>query len=220
MGQEQPSYLKSRVKNDILIKMGKGGGKMQKRALCAVFFAVLCVLFIGCASEIGSEGDTVAVRDSDIALISEKTGVSPEAAEEIYSSLLGYGMGEGIKYVTAWDGKDGRFYRIRASVGVFDVYIEDGTFRIAEYAPEMPDTDAVVADTLPPLPPEGDVHVVINVKSKKYHTPDCASASKISEENRLDAYVEDENALHPLGYAPCAVCYGENGGESTETHHE
>ena len=47
---------------------------------------------------------------------------------------------------------------------------------------------------------------VLNVKSKKFHLPDCESVGDISEKNR-QAYQGSRDNLLAQGYAPCARCH-------------
>ena len=46
---------------------------------------------------------------------------------------------------------------------------------------------------------------VLNVSSKKFHLPDCSSASSIAEHNRLERETT-KDALLDEGYKPCGVC--------------
>ena len=49
--------------------------------------------------------------------------------------------------------------------------------------------------------------VLINKNSGKYHLdPDCVYASRMSEENRLEIKVKNEEYLLSKGYTPCAKC--------------
>ncbi len=181
----------------------------------AIMFAV-CIVLIACTTGSADEIGTGTVRAADISLISAKTGLSEDMAEEIYMALLARGMSEGIKYVTEWTHDGETFYRVRTDGQVFDVYLSDGEIRIGAM-PDMP-SDDVKDETEAPetellLPPVGDIPVVLNIKTKKYHTPDCRFVSKMSEANKLDIKVADVNDLHPLGYVPCRIC----GGIKTET---
>ena len=55
--------------------------------------------------------------------------------------------------------------------------------------------------------PTGDIHVAVNVNSKKYHTSDsCSYASAMKAENRLDIYVSGTAGLDALGYSLCSFC--------------
>ena len=55
--------------------------------------------------------------------------------------------------------------------------------------------------------PAGDIHVAVNVNSKKYHTSDgCSYASAMKAENRLDIYVSGTAGLDALGYSLCSFC--------------
>ena len=52
--------------------------------------------------------------------------------------------------------------------------------------------------------------VLINKKSKKYHLdPDCVYAVRMSETNRLEIKVKNEEYLRDQGYTPCAKCSSE-----------
>lgn len=54
------------------------------------------------------------------------------------------------------------------------------------------------------------ISVLINKNSRKYHLdPDCAHAMGISESNRLEIKVKNEEYLRERGYTPCAGCSSE-----------
>ena len=54
------------------------------------------------------------------------------------------------------------------------------------------------------------IFVLINKNSKKYHLdPDCVYAVDMSESNRLEMKVENEEYLREHGYTPCAKCSSE-----------
>jgi DNA-entry nuclease len=46
---------------------------------------------------------------------------------------------------------------------------------------------------------------VLNVRSKRFHLPDCSGANSISESNR-ETYTGTREALLELGYTPCGQC--------------
>ena len=51
------------------------------------------------------------------------------------------------------------------------------------------------------------IFVLINKNSKKYHLdPECVYASRMSEANRLEIKVKNEEYLLAHGYSPCAKC--------------
>ena len=50
---------------------------------------------------------------------------------------------------------------------------------------------------------------VLNENSKKIHTPDCSSVSKISKDNRTETNRSYEELIE-AGYSPCGVCHPEN----------
>ena len=54
------------------------------------------------------------------------------------------------------------------------------------------------------------IFVLINKNSKKYHLdPDCVYAVDMSESNRLEMKVKNEEYLREHGYTPCAKCSSE-----------
>ena len=57
---------------------------------------------------------------------------------------------------------------------------------------------------------ETGIFVLINKNSKKYHLdPDCVYAVRMSESNRLEIKVKNEEYLREQGYVPCAKCSSE-----------
>lgn len=54
---------------------------------------------------------------------------------------------------------------------------------------------------------ETGIFVLINKNSEKYHLdPNCVYASRMSEANRLEIKVKNEEYLLAHGYSPCAKC--------------
>ena len=51
----------------------------------------------------------------------------------------------------------------------------------------------------------GQVDYVVNVRSGKFHLPDCEGVADISPGNRLD-YTGDRKTLTDAGYTPCRLC--------------
>lgn len=51
----------------------------------------------------------------------------------------------------------------------------------------------------------GNASYILNTNSKKFHTPDCALAGKIKDENRSN-YSGNRNDLLSDGYEPCGQC--------------
>ena len=47
---------------------------------------------------------------------------------------------------------------------------------------------------------------IVNMKSKKFHDPECASVSDMEEKNKLEFYGDEED-LVILGYIPCKRCH-------------
>lgn len=96
------------------------------------------------------------------------------------------------------DGSGVRFcvfcYNVQPGV---EINYADGTSRLA---PEEP--------TEPPGKEPGGVSsiaLVVNVSSKKFHLPDCASVKTMSAKNRRDV-TADPQELIAEGYSPCANC--------------
>ena len=57
---------------------------------------------------------------------------------------------------------------------------------------------------------ESGMLVLINKNSGKYHLDsDCVYASRMSEENRLEIKVKNEEYLLSRGYTPCSKCSSE-----------
>ena len=52
---------------------------------------------------------------------------------------------------------------------------------------------------------DGDYDYVINIRSGKFHTPDCEGAIDISAANRRE-YSGTRQELIDLGYEPCGSC--------------
>ena len=50
-----------------------------------------------------------------------------------------------------------------------------------------------------------EMHYVLNLSSRKFHLPDCASVDTIREENRQD-YTGTREDLIAQGYTPCGSC--------------
>ena len=53
--------------------------------------------------------------------------------------------------------------------------------------------------------PAKDETYILNVRSKKFHRPDCASVDSMREENR-ETFLGSREALVEQGYAPCGSC--------------
>lgn len=62
------------------------------------------------------------------------------------------------------------------------------------------------ASTLPELP-EPEIHIVGNLNSKIYHSPDCLHAKRMHEQNK--AFFPDAKAAKAAGFRACKVCGGE-----------
>lgn len=184
---------------------------MYKRILSSIF-AILCA-FISCAIIIsckdGANEAETSVADADAAYIVSATGLAENDARELYERLLGAGMHEGIKYISKWTSTEGIiFYRLRTSNDVFELYPSDeDKFEFIRIASDESETETSVTSELP-LPLAGDIDIVINISSMKYHHPDCRSVAAMKEENKLFISVADIDELTALGYSPCGICCG------------
>lgn len=52
---------------------------------------------------------------------------------------------------------------------------------------------------------EGDYDYILNIRSKKFHYPDCESVAKMTEKNK-SAYVGNREKIIEMGYFPCGIC--------------
>ena len=59
----------------------------------------------------------------------------------------------------------------------------------------------------PPAPSDelDEINYVLNVKSLKFHRPDCQSVEDMKPKNRQD-YAGSRDELIAVGYAPCKRC--------------
>lgn len=57
---------------------------------------------------------------------------------------------------------------------------------------------------LEPVPSQ--YNYVLNINSKVFHYPTCASAKRISSQNRQDYYGKREDVI-AMGYTPCKTCH-------------
>ena len=184
---------------------------MRGRMLSGLLLLFLCLFSVSCADSQENRSVPLSARDADISAISEATELSNEEAAVIYRALIDAGMSEGIKYVTEWeDPENGTFYRVRTSLDVFDVFIGDD----GEISVRLPVTDSADEETALPLPETGDVALILNIRTKKYHVPECANVSKMSDDNKLAVFVADEKDMRALGYLPCSLCFTDDGTES------
>ncbi len=55
--------------------------------------------------------------------------------------------------------------------------------------------------------PGPEIHIVGNLNSKVYHSPDCRHAKRMHEENK--AFLPDAKAAKAAGFRACKVCGGE-----------
>ncbi|NLZ36489.1 MAG: hypothetical protein GX897_03305 [Clostridiales bacterium] len=67
------------------------------------------------------------------------------------------------------------------------------------------DTSGAAADALNRLA-VGNIKVIVNISTGKYHTADCSYSAKIKDENRWEGTVADLAALEALGYVKCEYC--------------
>ncbi len=180
---------------------------MYKRILAALV-ALICSMSIFSCTDV-SDGTETSAADADAAYIASAIKLSEADARELYCRLLEAGMREGIKYITKWTSADGAvFYRLRTSEDVFELHQSgDGKLELVRVGSDESETETPTETELP-LPLAGDIDIVINISSMKYHRPDCRSVSAMKEENKLSVSVADIDELAELGYSPCGICCG------------
>ncbi len=200
---------------------------MRKRVFFVFALLSLCLVLAGCApAHATADGDTesASVDAADVALISEKMGISYAEAHEIYEILRGLGMSEGVKYVTSWTESESgeKYYRIRTTKDVFDYYPKSGEIRnrdgSAVYGGDtaVPETEATDGNETDGETTREAFAVVLNTNTEKYHYPGCKSIDAMKESNKKTLEVTDVSELFDLGYEPCAVCAADDHEETKE----
>lgn len=100
-----------------------------------------------------------------------------------------------------------------AGVGVLrtdelgDIYCtSDGTEVTFSYGEYHKDSDTSAAEIEEPQQPDTISETyILNTNSRKFHRPDCSSASQISDANR-EEYTGTREELIEQGYTPCGYC--------------
>ena len=72
-------------------------------------------------------------------------------------------------------------------------------------APEESVAGAENAESVAAKTESAEMSYVLNTSSMKFHTPDCSSAKKMSDENRRDFTGTREDVI-TMGYEPCGYC--------------
>ena len=80
-----------------------------------------------------------------------------------------------------------------------DNYAENGEEKLGAPSETAPAYEKYLTDE------DEEGTYILNVKSKKFHRPDCAGAQDISEKNRKE-YTGSRNRLVEEGYKPCGIC--------------
>lgn len=88
-----------------------------------------------------------------------------------------------------------------------DIYCtSDGTEVTFSYGEYHKDSDTSAAEIEEPQQPDTvAVTYILNTNSRKFHRPDCSSASQISDANR-EEYTGTREELIEQGYTPCGYC--------------
>lgn len=88
-----------------------------------------------------------------------------------------------------------------------DIYCtSDGTEVTFSYWEYHKDSDTSAAEIEEPQQPDTvAVTYILNTNSRKFHRPDCSSASQISDANR-EEYTGTREELIEQGYTPCGYC--------------
>lgn len=88
-----------------------------------------------------------------------------------------------------------------------DIYCtSDGTEVTLSYGEYHKDSDTSAAEIEEPQQPDTISETyILNTNSRKFHRPDCSSASQISDANR-EEYTGTREELIEQGYTPCGYC--------------
>lgn len=88
-----------------------------------------------------------------------------------------------------------------------DIYCtSDGTEATFSYGEYHKDSDTSAAEIEEPQQPDTISETyILNTNSRKFHRPDCSSASQISDANR-EEYTGTREELIEQGYTPCGYC--------------
>lgn len=88
-----------------------------------------------------------------------------------------------------------------------DIYCtSDGTEVTFSYGEYHKDSDTSAAEIEEPQQPDTiSEPYILNTNSRKFHRPDCSSASQISDANR-EEYTGTREELIEQGYTPCGYC--------------
>lgn len=88
-----------------------------------------------------------------------------------------------------------------------DIYCtSDGTEVTFSYGEYHKDSDTSAAEIEEPQQPDTISETyILNTNSRKFHRPDCSSASQISDANRKE-YTGTREELIEQGYTPCGYC--------------
>lgn len=78
-----------------------------------------------------------------------------------------------------------------------------GCNRKSEGVPDVQIVDiTAISETETSFP---EITYIVNKNTKKFHNPDCPSASQIYEKNKCE-YTGDRDSLISKGYKPCKKC--------------
>ena len=88
-----------------------------------------------------------------------------------------------------------------------DIVVRSDGETITVETQKTSDADVFASPVLEPAEPDDGLEhdYVINVKSKKFHKPDCDAVSKMDEKNKKE-YHGTRSSLIEDGYAPCKMC--------------
>lgn len=88
-----------------------------------------------------------------------------------------------------------------------DIYCtSDGSEVTFSYGEYHKDSDTSAAEIEEPQQPDTNSETyILNTNSRKFHRPDCSSASQISDANR-EEYTGTREELIEQGYTPCGYC--------------
>ncbi len=73
-------------------------------------------------------------------------------------------------------------------------------------APAQSETDTVTTSEQTPQITESNTRYILNMNTKRFHYPDCASVQQMKEANKK-SYEGTREELIDAGYTPCGNCH-------------
>ncbi len=162
----------------------------MKRILAAVLFSILLAGACACAEAIPGKSMTMEEQHTAIrAFLTADPEVTPEQAQAAlgFLSIVHSKLGEAFR-------TDG--YEKTAAAAALLRYIEEKDPELFRHV-----IDAVpegITDTKP-------AQYVLNIRSNRFHRPECTGLSDMSEKNRVN-FFGSRDILLATGFKPCQIC--------------